>query len=228
MKDYQTLLFDIDDTLLDFGASENAALQALFNEQQLILTDDIKQRYQTINQGLWRDFEKGNISREQVVNTRFSLLFSEYGQQVDGPLVEKKYRAYLNEGHQLIPGAMSLIKALQKDYSLYVVTNGVSKTQYKRLTDAQLLPLFKDIFVSEDTGYQKPMKEYFHYVFDRIPNLNPDTTLIIGDSLTSDIQGGYLAGIDTCWFNPKQLPNTTTFIANHEIHDLTELLTLLK
>ncbi|MGY3777506.1 YjjG family noncanonical pyrimidine nucleotidase [Isobaculum melis] len=228
MKTYQTLLFDIDDTLLDFQASEAFALQALFDAQQIPLTDDIKLQYQVINQGLWKAFEEEQISRSQVLNTRFSLLFEAYGQQVDGALFEKKYRTYLNQGHHLISGAFSLIQTLQQDYDLYVVTNGVSKTQYQRLTDAQLLPLFKDVFVSEDTGYQKPMKEYFDYVFNRIPHLVLDKTLIIGDSLTSDIQGGNLAGIDTCWFNPHSLANPTSFIPTIEIQQLSELLTLLK
>ncbi|MGE7623015.1 YjjG family noncanonical pyrimidine nucleotidase [Viridibacillus sp. NPDC096237] len=223
MKKYQTLLFDVDDTLLDFGAAEKEALYLLFKDQKITLTDEIEERYKKINQGLWSAFEKGEINHDEVVNTRFALLFKEYGKEVDGPLLERNYRTHLEEGHQLIEGALELITSLQDRYNLYIVTNGVSKTQDKRLRASGLHTLFKDIFVSEDTGFQKPMKEYFDYVFARIPNILTEDTLIIGDSLSSDIKGGQLAGIDTCWFNPHMKPNNTEIMPTYQIQKLEEL-----
>lgn len=227
MANYQTLLFDVDDTLLDFGATEKQALALLFEEQQLALTAEMEERYTLINQSLWASFEEGKIERDEVVNTRFSTLFKEFEKEVDGILFEQKYRNYLNEGHDLIVGALDLIHELKNDYNLYIVTNGVSKTQYRRLRDSGLYPLFKDIFVSEDTGYQKPMKAYFDYVFARIPNFSKENALIIGDSLTSDIKGGQLAGIDTCWFNPEKKANKTGIKPNYEIHKIEDLYQIL-
>lgn len=227
MKNYQTLLFDVDDTLLDFRAAESEALRSLFEEQYISFDSKIEARYQTINQGLWKAFEEGKIDQDEVVNSRFSLLFQAYGQTVDGILLEKRYRHYLEEGHQLIPGALELITDLQKRYDLYIVTNGVSKTQDKRLRDSGLFPFFQGIFVSEDTGYQKPMKEYFDYVFARIPEFAVERGLIIGDSLSSDIKGGKQAGLDTCWFNPGRKPNHTDIVPTYEIHRLEELYPIL-
>lgn len=228
MKHYQTLLFDVDDTLLDFAAAERVALRSLFEEQQIPLTTEIEAHYKEINQGLWKSFEDGKLDRDEVVNTRFSILFKKYGQEVDGVLLEKSYRSYLEEGNQLVNGALELITDLQKQYDLYIVTNGVSKTQYKRLRNSGLHPLFKDIFVSEDTGFQKPMKEYFNYVFARIPDFSPEQALIIGDSLSADIKGGQLAGIDTCWLNPEMKSNNTDIIPTYEIKKLDELYCILK
>ncbi|MET3698424.1 2-haloacid dehalogenase [Bacillus oleivorans] len=228
MKKYQTLFFDLDDTLLDFNAAENTALQSLFKDQNLQLTPEIKVDYQKINQSLWKAYEDGKIDRDEVVNTRFSLLFKEHGIEIDGALIETNYRRYLEEGHQLIDGALELISKLQDHYDLFVVTNGVSQTQYKRLKNSGLHPLFKDNFVSEDTGYQKPMKQFFDYVFARIPDFSAEQGLIIGDSLSSDIKGGYLAGLDTCWFNPMRKPNHTDMIPTYEIKELPELYQILE
>lgn len=228
MKTYQTLFFDVDDTLLDFGAAEKAALEKLFKEKNIILTSEMEKNYKRINQGLWRSYEEGILSRDEVVNSRFSLLFKEYGQEVDGVLYEQKYRSYLEEGHQLLEGAYELIANLHNKYDLYIVTNGVSKTQDTRLRNSGLQPLFKGIFVSEDTGYQKPMKEFFDYVFARIPNFSVDQGLIIGDSLSADIKGGNLVGLDTCWFNPEMKPNNTEIVPTYQIQKLDELYRLLK
>ena len=160
------MLFDVDDTLLDFQKAEKVALRVLFEEKGIPLTDEIEARYKKINKGLWDAFEKGELSRNEVVNTRFSLLFKEYGEEVDGILFENNYRNYLEEGNQLMQGAFEFINQIQGEYELYIVTNGVSKTQDKRLRNAGLHSLFKDVFVSEDAGFQKPMKEYFDYVLN--------------------------------------------------------------
>jgi 2-haloacid dehalogenase len=227
LKKYKTLFFDVDDTLLDFGAAEKSALQLLFEEQKIPLTPEIEAQYKEINQGLWKRFEAGELDRDEVVNTRFSILFNEYGNKVDGTLLEKKYRSFLEQGHQLVSGAFALITELNSQFDLYIVTNGVSSTQDKRLRASGLYPLFKDIFISEDTGFQKPMKEFFDYVFERIPHFEVNQALIIGDSLSADILGGDMAGMDTCWFNPQMKPSSSTISPTYIIHKLEELKLIL-
>jgi len=228
MRKYRTLLFDVDDTLLDFGAAEQASLRMLLESQGIQYSKDNHNKYSQINRRLWADFEDGKITREELFSTRFSLLFNELGKSVDGIQLEEHYRRGLGEGHQLIAGAMELIHELQADFNLYIVTNGISKTQDKRLKLSGLYSSFKAIFVSEDTGYQKPMKEFFDFVFERIPNINLNETLIIGDSLSADIKGGILAGIDTCWVNLKGIENTTEWKPTYEIKSLDELFHILK
>ncbi|MGY1465052.1 YjjG family noncanonical pyrimidine nucleotidase [Bacillus toyonensis] len=228
MKKYKTLLFDVDDTLLDFQKTEKVALRMLFEEKGIPLTSEVEARYKKVNKGLWDVFEKGEINRDEVVNTRFSILFKEYGEEVDGILFENNYRSYLEEGNQLIQGAFEFINQIQNEYDLYIVTNGVSKTQDKRLRNAGLHSLFKGIFVSEDTGFQKPMKEYFDYVFERIPSFASEEGLIIGDSLSADIKGGYVVGIDTCWFNPEKKLNDSEIVPTYEVHSFEDLYALLK
>ncbi|WP_010630861.1 YjjG family noncanonical pyrimidine nucleotidase [Sporolactobacillus vineae] len=227
MKKYKTLLFDVDNTLLDFDAAEDAALHRLFQEQGVVLTPEIKADYQIMNQQLWKSYEDGKIDRTQAVNSRFSLLFKTYGKDVDGVLLESRYRRYLDQGHQLIQGAAELIAGLKDHYDLYIVTNGVLETQNRRLHDSGLYPMFKGVFVSGATGFQKPMKAYFDYVFARIPGFAPEQGLIIGDSLHSDIKGGLTAGLDTCWFNPKRQMNESGLVPTYQIEKLSQLNALL-
>jgi 2-haloacid dehalogenase len=218
---YKTLLFDVDDTLLDFQASEHKALAKIFNDAGVVFTPALKAQYQTYNHQLWQNFEAGKVSRDEIINGRFGDFFHALGKPVDSLTFATKYRQYLNEGHDLLGDSREIVASLAKTHDLYVVTNGVAETQYQRLHDSGLMPFFKDIFVSEDTGYHKPEKEFFEIVFAKIPEIDLAQTVIIGDSLTSDIQGGINAGIDTVWLKHGDLASTIT--PTYEIHDLSEL-----
>lgn len=222
----KTLLFDVDDTLLDFQLAERKALNSLFVDEKIVLTPEIEATYKKINQQLWRDFELGKVDKSKVIDGRFALLFDYYGKKVDGKKMGEKYSYYLSEGHDLLGNSLEIIEKLQPDYDLYIVTNGVAKTQYKRLKESNLHSFFKDIFVSEETGFQKPMLEYFDYVFERIPNLQKEETMIIGDSLNSDILGGNQAGITTVWLNPNKIA-TKEIQPDFEIQQLDELFHVL-
>ncbi|KRN34383.1 HAD superfamily hydrolase [Liquorilactobacillus mali] len=229
-KKYQTLLFDIDDTLLDFGAAENEALEKLFSRVDGVkLTDTIKKDYKKFNQSLWKSMEQGKLSREKLLSTRFTEFFNqEFGIEVDNNKMSEQYLTYLSQGHQEVTGAHQLLNELQQQsFKLFVVTNGVERVQTKRLADSHFDAYFTDIFISEQTGYQKPNKKFFNYVFNKISDFDSDNSLIIGDSLTSDIAGGINAGIDTVWFNPEHKRNLTNYSADYTVHRLSEIKNLL-
>lgn len=225
---FKTLLFDVDDTLLDFQLTEKKALRALFQEENVTLTDEIEATYKKINSQLWREFEQGKIDKTTVTDTRFSLLFEQLDKKVDGKKMGEQYRHYLGQGHDLLGNSKEIIERLKPDYDLYIVTNGVAKTQYQRLNDSNMTPFFNDIFVSEEVGFQKPMKEYFDYVFERIPNFEREKTLIIGDSLASDIQGGNSANIKTVWLNPGKQHPIAEVKPTYEISYLDEIFNVLE
>ena len=227
MGNYTTLLLDVDGTLLDFEEAERVALEATFRRHGYPLDHSIKKMYHSINRKLWKQFERGEISREQVIYSRFVDLFQAAGIEGDGRTVEDEYQEELGRGAFLIPGAKEICAYCAQFCDLYIVTNGVSRTQYSRLRDSGLDRFMKGIFVSEDAGYQKPMKEYFDYVFARIPGFSPKKTLIVGDSLSSDIQGGNNAGIDTCWYCPKGGEVPAGVRVNYTIHRLDALKDLI-
>lgn len=223
MKVYKTLLFDADGTLLDFEAAEKKALEYTFHIHGYPFTETIRNRYLEMNAVLWKAYEDGELTRKEVIYTRFGSLFQELGIEDDGIAFEDGYQHQLGQGHDRIYHAMEVIQTFAQSHDLYIVTNGVSATQYSRLQDAGLDPYFKKVFVSEEMGYRKPMIEYFDYCFSRIPNIQTSNTLIIGDSLTSDMQGGVNAGIDTCWYNPLEKENDKDILITYEIKDLREL-----
>ncbi len=224
---FRTILLDLDDTLLDFGAAEHAAISKTFRDLDLEPTKALLNRYSEINISQWEAFERGEISRDRVLTRRFELLFRELGLDLDAQSTEDIYRGYLGVGHYFVEGAVELLEYLAPKYDLYIASNGVAATQNSRLESAQIGKYFKEIFISETTGYHKPQREYFDYCFAHMERFDPEKTLMVGDSLTSDILGGLNAGIKTCWFNPKGKAGRTDIVPDFEIRSLRELKKLL-
>lgn len=220
---YESILLDVDDTLLNFKAGQRQAVDKLFRDQGLELTPVMRNLYEAKNHQLWSDLEKGLVSREFVLAERFTYIFKEYGLVKDGAAMDQIFRKYLAAETIFMEGAKAAVKELAQSHDLYVVTNGVAVTQHSRLANAGLTQYFKGIYISEEVGYQKPNRQFFDYLFEHSPEIDPNKTLIVGDSLTADIQGGVNAGINTCWYNPEGLLNSTTVTPTFEINNLNQL-----
>ena len=226
---YHTVFFDADQTLMDFEDAERQALERTFTEHHMTLTENIRQLYMQINCSLWNDFEKALITKEKLLTARFGQLFEKIGVTgLDPAEFNQRYLYNLGFGCKTLDGALELCRHLhQKGIRMYILTNGVTDTQRRRLAGSGLSPYISDIFVSEETGFQKPLPEYFDYVFARIPDFDAKTTLMVGDSLTSDILGAYHVGLDSCWFNPSGKSRPDFPPVNYEIRRLEELKSIL-
>ena len=122
-----------------------------------------------------------------------------------------------------MPQAKQLLADLSASHDIYVVTNGIAKTQHRRLNESGLAPYFTNVFASETVGVQKPNPGFFDYVAHNIQGFSKDQSLVIGDSLTSDIKGANLYGLDSVWFNPTHQPNTIRLKPTYEIEHLLRL-----
>ena len=222
-----TVLFDLDNTLLDFNKAEKIAVERTLREMGMIPDEGMLRRYSELNLEQWHLLEQGKITRNQVKVQRYVNLFREYQVECNPKEAAKKYEGYLAIGHYYIEGAEALLAYMKDKYRLYMVTNGTLSVQKGRIKSAGMRPYFKDIFISEEIGFDKPGKAYFDYCFSKIPDFHKENTVIIGDSLTSDIQGGINAGIRTIWFNPKKNKNASAIVPDYEVHALLEIPELL-
>ena len=200
------IFFDLDNTLLDFDRGEARALSNALRQFGVDPTPAVLTRYHAINLRQWELLEEGVLTKEQVLIRRFELLFHELGVDCDSRRVCDLYESLLAKEHDMLPGAMELLEYLAPRYSLYLATNGAAAVQRCRLADAGIVPYFQDIFISEEIGFHKPDTAFFKACFDTIPDFDPGMTLMVGDSLTSDIRGGRNAGLRTCWLNRHNAP----------------------
>ena len=205
----QTILWDIDGTILNFHRSAENSLKNTFKKFGYgEITDELLHMYEEINDVYWCKLEKGEITKEKLLVERFVEFFTKIG--VETTRVVEFNQAYLNgllDTVVFMPEAYETVKKLHPEYKQYIVTNGVKELQRKKIAKAHIEEFFDGIFISDEIGYEKPHIEFFNYVFDRIPTKNPDEVIIIGNSLTSDIAGGIRAGIHTCWYHPSNEEN---------------------
>lgn len=227
MRRFELILFDADETLLDFRAAERQALAGALAKAGFACDQQVLSAYSVINKELWLAYERGQVDREKLQRLRFERLSERCGLQFDAVSVSRWYLEYLSDCRKLVDGALSVCRALCGKYLLAIVTNGISEMQKKRIAQTAVAPYIDHVFVSEDTGFVKPMPAFFDAVFRYYPAVGRDQALIVGDSLSADIAGGERSGIATCWYNPQRERNPGGFRVDYEITRLQELEHLL-
>ena len=223
LEKYKYILFDLDDTLLDFEKAEHIAFNKLLEDCDIQFNEELFNKYKEINIGLWRRFELGEMSNKEVTKLRFEQFFNLLGKKVDGREYDVSFRSYLAMGNQLFDGVVELLDKLSKTHVMCIASNGVGVTQHTRLQNNDLNKYFKHIFISEQVGYQKPDVEFFNAIFEKLGNINKKEIIIVGDNLMSDILGGINSGIDTCWINPKGLPIDNNIKPTYVVKKVTDL-----
>ena len=224
----KSIFLDLDDTILDFRRAERRAISETLRRFGIDPTPAVVDRYHELNRQQWELLEEGKLTRPQVLTRRFDLLFSELGVDRSSQAAQAAYEAQLSQGHFFMPGARELLETLAPRYDLYLATNGTPVVQAGRIQSAGIAPYFKDIFISERLGANKPSPAFFQACFAAIPNFDPAAALVVGDSLTSDIRGARNVGLRSCWYNPEDLPSRPDIVPDYTIHALEELPPLLE
>lgn len=217
----KAIFFDIDGTLMDFKAAERSAFCRAMRMRGIDRAEERYPRYTVYNRGVWESLERGEITREELIATRYARFFELEGITESSEGFEDLYRDNLADEHQLMDGAIEILEYCRGKYPLYIVTNGIANTQHKRIDNSKIGEYFERIYISEEIGYSKPNKGFFDYCMNDAGLTDPSEILIIGDSVTSDMQGGINSGLKTCWMNPEgaecDLP------IDYEIRHLSEL-----
>lgn len=227
-KDYKFILWDIDDTLIDFKASEKVALIKCFKAYGVDLSEEDIKKYSKINHNYWKLLELGQIEKAYMLEKRFTDFIEYLGaKEIDGASINKEFQMSIGDHVVMYEGALEICQKLQGVKPQYAVTNGTIIAQERKLKNTGLDKIFDGVYISDKIGYQKPDLRFFEHVFANIPNFNPKEAIIIGDSLSSDMKGANNTGIDCCWFNARNVVNEESISVNYEVKCIQELYEIL-
>lgn len=217
----KAVFIDIDGTLLDFEACVKEAMRSGLMENKIIYKDEMLATFHRINDGLWRDLEQGKINFAELLRIRWTTIFEALKIDLDGPEFEKYFRAKLHESAIPMAGSYEMLEYLSVKYRLFAASNGPREQQVERLRKADMLKYFEEVFTSGKIGAEKPSAEFFTYCFEKVGEIKPEESVMLGDSLTSDMKGGNDFGMETIWLNlkGKEVPEWL----NHEIKSLDEV-----
>lgn len=225
---YEIIIFDADETLFDFKKSEKEAFKNSILSLNIDYVEDYHLKtYSEINTAIWKEFEDGLITQDKLKVERFKRLSDKLNLNFNPEDFANSYMKFLRDGSFLYENSLELIQDLSKDFKLFLVTNGLTYVQDKRIRQSIIAKYFEDIVISEEILISKPNPKIFEYALRNVDNIDKSKILIVGDSLTSDIKGGINFGIDTCWYNLNKINNKSDIKPTYEISNYDELKKLL-
>lgn len=225
---HKLFLFDLDDTLLDFKASERVSFNNTMRELGLrAIPNGLFTQYQAINMALWKSFENGTVSKDFLKVERFRRTFSGNDLDMDPEAASHLYHESLSDTVVLIDGAQQLCESLAAIGEVGIITNGVQSIQHRRIAVSGLCAHVSFISTSEACGHAKPDSRFFNYTVKMARAFSPKETIIIGDRLDADILGANRFGIESCWFNPARLANDTQALPSCEVTRLRDVIPAL-
>ncbi len=227
---YDHILFDADGTLYDFEAAENYALKALFTETGLNATQEMIESYHGINHRLWLDLEKGLTTVEKLKVERFARFFDLYGVTQDAEHTAQRYVYYLGTSYHIFDDTLETLKKIEDlGIAMSIVTNGITSVQKGRVEATGTSRFFSFVAIAEELGFVKPDIRFFTETFKELKarGIVPKKPLVVGDSLSSDIEGAARAGIDSVWINRygMEIPSDPPY--TYRIDSLDELIPIL-
>ena len=219
---FEYLLFDFDNTLVDFHGPSKVAFQQAFEEQDLEYDESVYSLYKKINGKIWDQFEKGEITTDDIRRERFKQLFEQLKiEGIDPVFFNSRYIHFVIENTVLYSGVEDLLISLKDKYKLAIVTNGLKEAQRARLDKVGISKYFDVIVVSDEIGFAKPDKGYFDFVHKEIGEIDKEKVLLIGDNPNSDILGAKDFGYKSCWINANE--KQTEIVADYEITSVLHL-----
>lgn len=222
---FDTVLIDIDDTLFDFRKSSYQALVKAFSEIGFSFGEQEMREYEVFNNQMWKSFELGEIEKDFIYAERFRRYFASIGLNADPVEINRRYLLALAEGRNFMPHCRELLQALHGKYLVVVVTNGDTYAQERRIEISGMAQYFDYVFISEQLGTKKPEKDFYDKVFQAIGPARRKSAIMVGDSLSSDMQGGRNAGIPTCFYGKREAADES---CDYVIEDLLDLLPILE
>ncbi len=223
----KAVLIDIDNTLLDFHKCSREAMCLAADDYGIVFPENYFEIFTEINNSLWAKIERGKLDRQGLFKIRWNMIFEKMGINADGVAFEERFREYIKKCAIPVEGANEILEYLSGKYYVCVASNSELAQQEKRLKKAGMMPFIRKIFTSEEIGYAKPSAGFFEACKKELSSFEKDEIILIGDSVTADINGAKAYGFRTCWFNFDKKADAECAAADFIVDELTEIRNIL-
>ena len=217
------VLIDLDNTIIDFNECARHSIMGIFEDLGFHYDDNVFETFITENVKIWKRLERGEIDKPYLRANRWNIILGKLGIEYDGTIIEERFENGVAKGAYPVEYAYELLEYLYSKYDLYVVSNGFRFVQESRVKIGKFDKYFKELFLSEDIGIQKPDIRFFDYCYEKIGRPPKEDLILIGDSLSADIQGGINFNVETIWFNKNNEPQNDTIKPTYTVNHLKEI-----
>ena len=217
------VLIDLDNTIIDFNECARHSIMGIFEDLGFHYDDNVFETFITENVKIWKRLERGEIDKPYLRANRWNIILGKLGIEYDGTIIEERFENGVAKGAYPVEYAYELLEYLYSKYDLYVVSNGFRFVQESRVKIGKFDKYFKELFLSEDIGIQKPDIRFFDYCYEKIGRPPKEDLILIGDSLSADIQGGINFNVETIWFNKNNEPQNDTIKPTYTVKHLKEI-----
>lgn len=221
------ILIDLDNTIIDFNECARHSIMGIFEDLGFHYDDNVFETFITENVKIWKRLERGEIDKPYLRANRWNIILGKLGIEYDGTIIEERFENGVAKGAYPVEYAYELLEYLYSKYDLYVVSNGFRFVQESRVKIGKFDKYFKELFLSEDIGIQKPDIRFFNYCYEKIGCPPKEKLILIGDSLSADIQGGINFNVETIWFNKNNEPQNDTIKPTYTVNHLKEIENIL-
>ena len=197
----KAVLMDVDNTLLDFNLSAGEAIKRCCKKFEIPLTGDFLPTFIRINDGLWQEIENKRLTLTELHKIRWNTVFAALNIRFDGEKFEKDFISELFNTAIPVDGAIDLLKYLSQKYMVCAASNAMLNQQINRLKISGIIPYLSKIFNSEEIGVRKPDAKFFEACIRGLSPIKKEEIIMVGDSLSADIEGAENFGIPAVWFN---------------------------
>lgn len=225
----KAVLIDVDNTLLDFDACSKLAMVQSFESIGHPLPEHLFEVFHQVNTDLWEQMQKSEIDLETLYRIRWNLIFSKLNVSIDGVAFERNFLEKLAESGIAVKGAYDILDYLSKKYTICIGSNAPYGQQMKRLEKADMLKYMQHVFISEKIGFEKPSRHFFEFCLHTLGGICPEEVMMIGDSVSADMEGAKSVGLKTCWYNHNhiQAPLPSKDVADFMVDDLRAIMDIL-
>ena len=223
----KTILLDLDNTIIDFNECARHSIMDIFQDLGFHYDENVFDTFITENVKIWKRLELGEIDKIYLRANRWNIILGKLGIDYDGTIIEERFENGVAKGAYPVEYAYELLQYLYNKYDIYVVSNGFRFVQESRVKIGKFDKYFKELFLSEDIGIQKPDIRFFDYCYEKLGSPPKEELILIGDSLSADIKGGNNFGIDTIWFNKNNDPAPSDIIPTYTVEKLSQIKEIL-